>query len=56
MTLSRTRRFANPARAYRLTSTLVPPAPGPAMRAPSPFETTFTHSVSLSWKYDVARA
>jgi hypothetical protein len=28
--------------AYRLTSTLVPPAPGPLMRAPSPLETTLS--------------
>ncbi len=34
--------------AYRLTWTLVPPAPGPLMRAPSPLETTFTQSASLS--------
>ena len=33
--------------AYRLTWTLVPPAPGPLMRAPSPLETTLTHSASL---------
>jgi len=32
---------------YRLTWTLVPPAPGPLMRAPSPLETTLTHSESL---------
>ncbi len=33
--------------AYRLTWTLVPPAPGPLMRAPSPLETTLTQSESL---------
>jgi hypothetical protein len=34
--------------AYRLTWTLLPPAAGPAMRAPSPLETTLTQSESLS--------
>ena len=34
--------------AYRLTWTLVPPAKGPAPWAPSPLETTFTQSESLS--------
>ncbi len=33
--------------AYRLTWTLVPPAPGPLMRAPSPLETTLTQRESL---------
>ena len=33
--------------AYRLTWRLVPPAPGPPMRAPSPLETTLTQSASL---------
>jgi hypothetical protein len=33
--------------AYRLTWTLVPPALGPLMRAPSPLETTLTQSESL---------
>ena len=32
---------------YRLTWTLVSPAPGPLMRAPSPLETTLTQSESL---------
>jgi len=34
--------------AYRLTWTLVPTAAGPPRRAPSPLETTFTQSASLS--------
>src|SRR3984885_6736571 len=42
--------------AYRLTWTLVPPAPGPAPWAPSPVETTLTQSASLSLKYEVALA
>jgi hypothetical protein len=33
---------------YRLTWTLVSPAPGPLMRAPSPLETTLSQSESLS--------
>ena len=33
--------------AHRLTWTLLPPAPGPLMRAPSPLETTLTQSESL---------
>src|SRR6185312_4348708 len=33
--------------AHRLTWTMVPPAPGPLMRAPSPLETTLTQSESL---------
>jgi hypothetical protein len=40
--------------AYRLTWTLVPPAPGPAPWAPSPVETTLTQSASLSLKYEVS--
>jgi hypothetical protein len=35
-------------RAYRLTWTLVPPPSAPARSAPSPLETTFTQSASLS--------
>src|SRR5215510_3263034 len=44
--------------AYRLTWRLVPP-PGPppiGPRAPLPLETTFTHSASLSLKYEVSLA
>src|ERR1700683_5339010 len=42
--------------AYRLTWTLVPPAPGPLMRAPSPLETTLTQSESLPLWYEGAVA
>src|SRR5262245_34658158 len=41
--------------AYRLTCRLVP-LPGVAPRAPSPLETTLTHSASLSLKYEVSLA
>src|SRR6185503_280817 len=50
--------FAVQGSGYRLTRRLVPP-PGPpplGPRAPLPLETTFTHSASLSLKYDVSVA